>query len=76
MSGGKERIVEVERFGELRLRLGGKHGYERVRGGQGPGKNQYQGYAKGKEHTTKLYDSAQEAAVALATLDAEVPFQR
>ena len=72
MSGSRERIVEVERFGELRLHLGGKHGYERVRGGQGPGKNQYQGYTKGKEHTTKLYDSAQEAAIALATLEQDI----
>ena len=32
----KERVVEVERFGELRLPLGGKYGYIGVRGKQGP----------------------------------------
>ena len=67
-----ERIVEVERFGGLRLRVGGKHGYERVRGGQGPNKNLYQGYTKGKSHTTKLCPSAHGAAVALATLEQSI----
>ena len=64
--------VEVERFGELRLRVGGKQGYLRVRGGQGPDKNQYQGYTKGKEHTTKLFATAHAAAVALATLERDL----
>lgn len=73
MTGGsKERVVEVERFGELRLRLGGKRGYERVRGGQGPDKDQFQGYTKGKVHTTKLCGTAHEAAVALATLESNI----
>ena len=46
MAGGsKERVVEVERFGDLRLHLGGKQGYEHVRGGQGPNKDQYQGFS-------------------------------
>ena len=73
MAGGsKERVVEVERFGALRLRLGGKHGYERVRGEQGPNKDLFQGYTKGKEHTTKLFGTAHEAAVALATLERDI----
>ena len=49
------RVVEIERHEDLKLVLGGLHGYQRVRGGVGPNKNQYQGYTKGKEHTTKLY---------------------
>ena len=63
----KERVVEVERFGELRLPLGGKYGYIGVRGKQGPDKDKYQGYTKDKKHTTKLFNEPQEAAVALAT---------
>ena len=66
------REVEVERFGELRLRLGGKQGYERVRGSQGAEKNMYQGYTKGKKHTTALFDTAQKAAIALATLERDL----
>lgn len=72
MAKEKVKEVEVERFGELRLRLGGKHGYERVRGSQGSDKSKYQGYTKGKKHFTKLFDKAQEAAIALATLEKEV----
>ena len=53
VAGSKERVVEVERFGELRLPLGGKTGYIGVRGGQGPKKDKYQGYTKDKKHTTK-----------------------
>ena len=64
----KERVVEVERFRELRLPLGGKYGYIGVRGKQGPDKDKYQGYTKDKKHTTKLFNEPQEAAVALATL--------
>ena len=64
----KEQMVEVERFGALRLPLGGKYGYIGVRGKQGPDKEKYQGYTKDKKHTTKLFNEPQEAAVALATL--------
>ena len=64
----KEQVVEVERFGELRLPLGGKYGYVGVRGKQGPDRDKYQGYTTDKQHTTKLFDEPQEAAVALATL--------
>ena len=64
----KERVVEVERFGELRLPLGGKYGYVGVRGKQGPDRNMFQGYTTDKQHTTKLFDEPQKAAVALATL--------
>ena len=68
VAASKERVVEVERFGALRLPLGGKSGYVGVRGRQGPDKDKYQGYTKDKKHTTKLFDKPQEAAVALATL--------
>ena len=43
-------------------------GYIGVRGKQGPSKDKYQGYTQDKQHTTKLFDEPQEAAVALATL--------
>ena len=68
VAASKERVVEVERFGALRLPLGGKYGYIGVRGKQGPDRDKYQGYTKDKKHTTKLFDEPQEAAVALATL--------
>ena len=43
VAASKERVLEVECFGELRLPLGGKTGYIGVRGGQGPKKDKYQG---------------------------------
>ena len=36
------REVVIERHGDLKLVVGGKHGYVRVRGGQGSTKNMYQ----------------------------------
>ena len=51
VAASKERVVEVERFGELRLPLGGKYGYIGVRGKQGPDKEKYQGYTKDKKHS-------------------------
>ena len=68
VAASKQQVVEVERFGELRLPLGGKSGYVGVRGKQGPDKDRYQGYTKDKMHTTKLFNEPHEAAVALATL--------
>ena len=35
------REVVIERHGDLKLKVGGKHGYVRVRGGQGSTKDQY-----------------------------------
>ena len=68
VAASKERVVEVERFGGLRLPLRGKSGYIGVRGKQGPNKDKYQGYTQDKQHTTKLFNEPQEAAVALAAL--------
>ena len=63
----------VERFGSLLLPLDNKNktGYKRVRGGQGRGRKQFQGYTPKKTHTTKACDSAHEAAVELARLEAD-----
>ena len=49
-----------------RLPLGGVNGYRGVRGGQGRGKNKYQGTAMKKKLRTELFDTPLEAAVALA----------
>ena len=65
---GRVREVEIERHGELKLILGGLHGYERVRGGQGPNKDQYHGYTKDKKHSTATFFTPREAAIALAEL--------
>ena len=63
----------VERFGSLLLPLDDKNesGYKRVRGKQGRSRKQFQGYTPKKTHTTKCFDSAHEAAVALATLESD-----
>ena len=61
--------MEVELFGTLRLVCGGKHGYVGVRGGQGKQHNKFQAYVTvdSKKLTVPgLYESAHEAAVALA----------
>jgi len=70
----KERVreVEIERHGELKLILGGKHGYQRVRGGLGPNKDQYQGYTKDKKNTTAAFKTPREAAIALAELERDL----
>ena len=62
----------VERFGTLNLPLGGKQGYENVRGKQGAKRNEFQGYTPQKTHFTKTYKSAKEAAVNLALLKREL----
>lgn len=67
-----EREIEIERFGNLKLRVGGKNGYVGVRGGVGPGRKQFQGYTVGKKHTTAYFPTAHGAAVALAQLKINV----
>ena len=49
------REVVIEKHGNLKLVVGGKHGYVRVRGGQGSTKDQYQGYTVDKKHFTAGY---------------------
>ena len=65
-------IHSIESFGNLQLAIGGKNGYERVRGFQGTNRDKFQGYTKGKKKTTELYDTAEEAAVALAQLEQDI----
>ena len=65
-------LYSEESFGNLALARGGKNGYERVRGGQGSRHDKWQGYLKGKKKTTELYDTAEEAAVALARLERDI----
>ena len=43
--------VVIERHGDLKLVVGGKHGYVRVLGGQGSTKNLYQGFTRGSPRT-------------------------
>jgi len=66
------REVEVEVCGQLKLYLGGKHGYQGVRGGQGPNKDGFQGYTKDKKHTTRAFKEPREAAIALAQLKQDI----
>ena len=61
--------TDSELFGTLRLPRGGKHGYLGVRGGQGKHRNRFQAYESldSKKRTVPgLFDSAHDAAVALA----------
>jgi hypothetical protein len=61
--------TDAELFGTLRLPRGGKHGYLGVRGGQGKHQNRFQAYESldSKKRTVPgLFDSAHDAAVALA----------
>ena len=58
----------VEAVGALRLPLGGVNGYVGVRGKQGHNKDKFQGTTPTKKRRTKLFNSAREAAVALAEL--------
>ena len=66
------REVLIERFGNLKLPLGGKYEYVGVRGKQGRTRDKFQGYTPKKSHFTELCDTPQEAAVALATLRQEL----
>ena len=47
------------------------HGFPGVRGGQGRGRDQYQGCLPGKEKCTDLFDTPEEAAAALRQLEQE-----
>ena len=58
----------VEAVGVLRLPLGGVNGYIGVRSRQGHNKDKFQGTTPTKKRRTKLFNSAREAAVALAEL--------
>ena len=62
----------ISSLGHLNVANGGKNGYTRVRGGQVPNQDKWQGYIKGKKKTTSLYDTAEEAAVALAQLEQDI----
>ena len=48
------REVLVERFGNLKLPLGGKYEYVGVRGKQGRTRDRFQGYTPKKKHFTEL----------------------
>ena len=61
-----------EEAGGQRVPLGGLNGYRGVRGKQGRGKNMFQGITPRKQHRTKLYGTALEAAVALAQLQEDL----
>ena len=62
------RELRVELAGGQRLPLGGLNGYAGVRGKQGRKKNKFQRVTPRKQHRTGLFDTAQEAALALAQL--------
>ena len=66
------REVLVEPYGDLRLVLGGKQGYVRVRGGVGKGGRQFQGYTIDKKNTTAAFDSPRAAGIALAALERDL----
>ena len=54
-----------------RRRKSSSHGYPGVRGGQGRGRNKFQGCLPGKVGTTVLFDKPEEAAAALELLKEE-----
>ena len=60
--------LRFEEAGGQRLPLGGCNGYLGVRGGQGRGKDKFQGTTPQKRHRTKHYDTPLEAAIAFAQL--------
>ena len=62
------REARVEVAGGQRLPLGGINGYLGVRGKQGKKKNKFQGVTPKKQHRTRLFDTAKEAAIARAQL--------
>ena len=64
--------VVIERHGDLKLVVGGKHGYVRVLGGQGSTKNLYQGFTKDKKLSSAAFPTPREAALALAVLDRDL----
>ena len=63
------------RFEEVagqRLPLGGANGYLGVRGKQGRKKDKFQGITPRKQHRTKLFDTALEAAMAFAQMKEDI----
>ena len=68
----RAREVVIEKHGDLKLVVGGKHGYVRVRGGQGSTKNLYQGSSKVKKHSPAAFPPPREAAIALAELERDL----
>jgi hypothetical protein len=60
--------LRFEEAGGQRLPLGGRNCYLGVRGTQGRAANMFQGMAPKKQHRTRLCQSAQEAAIALAQM--------
>ena len=66
------RQVLVEPYRDLKLVLGGKHEYARVRGGVGKGGGQFQGYTSDKKNTTAAFDTPRAAAIALAELERDL----
>ena len=64
----------IEKHSDLHLVVGGKHGYVRVRGGQGKTKVEFQGYTKDKikKNSTAAYPTPREAAIALAELERDL----
>ena len=66
------REVLVEPCGDLKLLIGGKQGYARVRGGVGKGGRQFQGYTINKKNSTAAFDSPRAAAIALAALERDL----
>ena len=64
----QRRPPRFEEVDGLRVPLGGVNGYCGVRGKQGRNKNKYQGVTPRKKHRTGPYETAKEAAVALAHL--------
>ena len=64
----RPREPRFEVAGGQRLPLGGINGYVGVRGKQGKKKNKFQGITPKKKHRTEHFDTAQEAAIALAQL--------
>ena len=64
----RRNTARFEVAGGQRLPLGGINGYVGVRGKQGKKKNKFQGITPKKKHRTEHFDTAQEAAIALAQL--------
>ena len=62
------RGLRFEEAAGQRLPLGGINGYLGVRGKQGKKKDKFQGITPKKQHRTRLFSTAKEAAIALAQM--------
>ena len=62
-----KRKSDKTTVGALPLPTGGKNGFIGVRGGQGRGKNQFQGTTPRKTNRTKLFNTPREGARRTAT---------